>query len=232
MRFRALLLTMWLAGGCATGSAARPSPYVFHSTPPPPVLLVHGMHDTADGFGPLRTHLEAAGWPVVRTVSLEPNNGSVSVPEMARQVARAAAALRVETGATRIDVVGFSMGALVTRFWVQWLGGRDEVRRFVSISGPQSGTLMAYLLPGAGVKQMRPHSRLLRALNLDPHPWGEVEVFSFWTPMDLIIVPPSSSQLPDATERTFPVLLHHWMLQDKRVLDAVVEVLGAPETPR
>jgi triacylglycerol lipase len=228
MRFRVLWLTLWMTGGCATGSAGLPTPHVLPS-PPPPVLLVHGMHDTPSGLDTLKAHLERAGWPVVRAVSLEPNNGSVSVPEMARQVARAAEALRLETGASRIDVVAFSMGALVTRFWVQWLGGKQEVRRFVSISGPHKGTLMAYLLPGAGVKQMRPRSRLLEALNRDPHPWGQVEVFTFWTPMDLIVVPANSAQLPDATDRTFPVLLHPLMTRDERVLDAVVEVLGAPE---
>lgn len=232
MRFRALWLTLWMAGGCATGSAAHPTPHVLASSPPPPVLLVHGMHGTPSGMDTLKAHLERAGWPVVRAVSLEPNNGSVSVPEMARQVARAAEVLRMETGASRIDVVAFSMGALVTRFWVQWLGGKLEVRRFVSISGPQKGTLMAYLLPGAGVKQMRPHSRLLDTLNRDPHPWGDMEVFTFWTPLDLIVFPANSAQMPDATDHVFPVLLHPLMLRDERVLDAVVKVLGAPETGR
>jgi triacylglycerol lipase len=91
---------------------------------------------------------------------------------------------------------------------------------------------MAYLLPGVGVKQMRPRSRLLRALALDPRPFGQVEVHTLWTPWDLIIVPADSSRLPGATERTIPVLLHHWMRDDPRVLSTLVEMLGAPEAPR
>ncbi|WP_224368710.1 lipase family alpha/beta hydrolase [Hyalangium versicolor] len=232
MRFRTLLLTMWLAGGCVTGTAALQAPRASRVPPPPPVLLVHGFHDSPSRMEPLKHHLEQAGWPVVRAMALEPNDGRVGVPELALQVSRAAEALREETGAARIDIVGFSMGALVSRFWVQWLGGREVVRRFVSISGPQAGTVMAYLLPGEGVKQMRPHSRLLRALNRDPHPWGPVEVFTFWTPLDIIVVPANSAQLPDATDRTFPVLLHHWMVEDARVLDSIVEVLGAPDPSR
>lgn len=233
MRFQALLLTMWLAGGCATGTAALPPPstHPVSSQSHPPVLLVHGIHATVNGFDTLKAHLESAGWPVVRAVPLQPNDGSLTIPEMAAMVARAAEALQAETGAPRIDVIGFSMGALVTRYWVQKLGGREVVRRFVSISGPQAGTLTAYVHPGAGVKQMRPRSPLLRELARDPYPWGKAEVFTFWTPMDMIIVPANSSQLPGATERTFPVLLHHWMIQDTRVINAVIEVLGAPDTP-
>jgi triacylglycerol lipase len=232
MRFQVLLLGVWLATGCAAGPAVRSQPQAHPASPPPPVLLVHGLHDTASGLGTMKEHLERAGWPVVRTASLEPNDGSVGVPDMARQVARAAEALRAETGAARIDVVGFSMGALVTRFWLQRLGGRDQVRRFVSISGPHAGTMMAYLQPGEGVKQMRPRSQLLRTLARDPTPFGEVEVYAFWTPLDLIIVPAVSSRLPGSTERTFPVLLHHWMRDDARVIGELIEVLGAPGAPR
>ena len=196
------------------------------------MLLVHGIHDTPKGLEPMKQHLEQAGWPVVRVAALEPNDGSLSVPDMARQVGQAAEALRAETGASRIDVVAFSMGALVTRFWLQMQGGQEEVRRFISISGPQAGTMTAYVHPGLGVKQMRPRSPLLRTLARNPHPFGKVEVHTFWTPLDMIVVPATSARLPGATERTFLVPLHHWMRDDPRVLSAVVEVLGAPEAAR
>ena len=231
MRFQVLLLGVWLAAGCAAGPAVRSHPQAHPASPPPPVLLVHGFHDTPQGLETMKLHLEQAGWPVVRMASLMPNDGSLSVPDMARQVGQAAEALRAETGAPRIDVVAFSMGALVTRYWLQLQGGKEEVRRFVSISGPQAGTMMAYVHPGLGVKQMRPRSPLLRALAQNPHPFGKVEVHTFWTPLDMIVVPATSARLPDAREHMFLVLLHHWMRDDSRVLSAVTEVLGAPEPP-
>ncbi|MFP2932269.1 lipase, partial [Pyxidicoccus sp. 3LG] len=101
-----------------------------------------------------------------------------------------------------------------------------------SISGPHAGSQLAWLGRGTGVRQMRPGSRLLRQLQEGRRPWGETEVHSFWTPLDLMILPASSSRLPGACERTFPVLLHPWMLTDRRVLDAVVEVLGSPAVAR
>ncbi|MCP3138512.1 esterase/lipase family protein [Pyxidicoccus xibeiensis] len=197
-----------------------------------PVLLVHGIDDDASAFDVMRERLEHEGWAHVRAISLTPNDGSEGLPVLARQVAREAEALRASTGARRVDVVGFSMGALVTRYWVQLQGGRLVVRRFVSISGPHAGTQLAWLRRGKGVRQMRPGSRLLRHLQEARRPWGETEVHSFWTPWDLTILPASSSRLPGACERTFPVLLHPWMLTDARVIDAVVEVLGSPAVAR
>ncbi|NPC86043.1 alpha/beta fold hydrolase, partial [Pyxidicoccus fallax] len=193
-----------------------------------PVLLVHGIDDDASAFDVMRARLEREGWTHVHALSLVPSDGTEGVPALARQVAREAEALRARTGAPRVDVVGFSMGALVTRYWLRMHDGRREVRRFISISGPHGGTVMAWLRRGKGVRQMRPDSRLVRYLQSDPRPWDEVEVHSFWSPWDLTIFPASSSRLRGASERTFPVLLHPWMMTDRRVLDAVVEVLGAP----
>lgn len=197
-----------------------------------PVLLVHGIDDDASAFDVMRERLEREGWPHVHALSLVPNDGSEGVPALARQVAREAEALRTRTGARRVDVVGFSMGALVTRYWLQLHGGRLVVRRYISISGPHAGTQLAWLRRGKGVRQMRPQSRLLRYLERERRPWGEVEVHSFWTPWDLTIFPACSSRLRGASERTFPVLMHPWMLSDGRVLDAVVEVLGSPAVAR
>jgi triacylglycerol lipase len=232
MRMLLLLPTLWLLGGCAAQSSSLQLSQAVPASPPRPVLLVPGMMGAAQNFDAMKARLERSGWSAVRAITLEPNDGSLSVPEMALQVGRAAQALRAETGVDQIDIVGFSMGALVTRFWMQRLGGREQVRRFISISGPHAGTLTAFLRPGAGVRQMRPRSRLLRALAADPRPWGDVEVHTFRTPLDLIIVPSSSSLLPGAaTERTFLVPIHHWMLSDAQVIEAVIEVLGAPESP-
>lgn len=197
-----------------------------------PVLLVHGIDDDASAFDVMRERLEREGWPHVHALSLVPNDGSEGVPALARQVAREAESLRARTRARRVDVVGFSMGALVTRYWLQLHGGRLVVRRYISISGPHAGTQLAWLRRGKGLRQMRPQSRLLRYLESERRPWGEVEVHSFWTPWDLTIFPASSSRLRGASERTFPVLMHPWMISDGRVLDAVVEVLGSPAVAR
>lgn len=197
-----------------------------------PVLCVHGIWDTKRVFNPLAGRLAAAGWRDVEAIDLVPNNGSADLPELARQVDDAAQRLQERTGAPRIDVVGFSMGSLASRVWIQRGGGKARVRRFVSISGPHRGTLTAYFSGHPGAVSMRYGSPLLRSLEADPDPWGAIEVHVFRTPLDLMIFPSTSSRLPKSSERTFWVAAHPFMLTDGRVLDAVQSVLAAPtESP-
>lgn len=188
-----------------------------------PVLLVHGIWDTGAKLQPIASALEQAGVPRAHSMSLSKNDGSAPLLELAAEVAEAAAAL-----GPRIDLVGFSMGALVSRAYLQRLGGRDRVRRFVSISGPHHGTTWArFAGPSAlGVRDMQPGSALLRDLASDADPWGAVEVHTLWTPFDLMIVPPRSSVLPGAASDTrVPVGLHRWIVSDQRAIARVVDLL-------
>jgi triacylglycerol lipase len=198
-----------------------------------PALLVHGIWNSGENFARMRWALDAAGIAPTLAIDLSPNSGSAPVATLAAQVDAAAQRLSREAGSPRIDVVGFSMGALVSRYWIQRLGGRARVRRFVSISGPHAGTASAYALPFAGVREMRPGSALLTDLAGDADPWGEVEVHCIWTPFDLMVVPARSAVLPGArTVQRFPVAMHRWMLSDARVISAVRDLLGGEAAKR
>lgn len=226
---RSLLVLALLASltGCATPPKAAPSPERV------PVLFVHGTDDTPDAFFRMRQAFVEAGWPQERlhAVRLHPNNGQLPIEVMAYQVRRAAEGLRKRTGAERIDVVGFSQGTLSTRYWMQELGGQPRVRRFVSISGPHQGTTLAWLKADPALVQMRPGSDFLRELNRREHPFGDTQVFSFWTPLDNTVLPADSARLPGATERTFLVPMHQLMLGHPAVISATVEALSGSTGP-
>ena len=191
-----------------------------------PVVLVHGIWDSSSRLAPLRAGLVLRGIESVHAIDLVPNDGRAPLPELAAIVAREVARVRSAAGASRVDIVGFSMGALVARWFLQRGGGKDVVRRFVSISGPHQGTLTAYALPFAGARDMRPKSALLRDLESDDDPFGATEVHGVHTPFDVMIVPAKSSILARATShRAIPVPLHRWMITDRRVLDHVAGLL-------
>jgi triacylglycerol esterase/lipase EstA (alpha/beta hydrolase family) len=193
----------------------------------PPVLLVHGIWDDGARFGPMRAALERAGHGPTAALDLSPNDGSCVVERMAEQVDRAAAELLAGAGASTLDLVGFSMGALVSRYWVQRMGGKERTRKFVSISGPHHGTATAFARSLPGVLQMRPKSPLLAALRADRRPWGDVEVHTMWTPYDLMIVPARSSQLPKvAADHCMRIALHRWMVTHPRAIAEVVSILA------
>jgi 2',3'-cyclic-nucleotide 2'-phosphodiesterase (5'-nucleotidase family) len=43
------------------------------------------------------------------------------------------------------DLIGYSMGGIVTRHYLQARNGDTRTRRYISLSAPQNGTLTAYL---------------------------------------------------------------------------------------
>lgn len=129
--------------------------------------------------------------------------------------------------------MALSMGSMVARYALEELGADRPVSRFVSISGPQHGTWTAYALDAPGIVEMRPGSHYLQ--DLDPG-WpalaSKVRVTCIWSPLDLMIVPSWSSELPDATAVQIPVALHPWMLTDPRVEQAVERALAVPQEAR
>ncbi|UUO17976.1 esterase/lipase family protein [Dolichospermum heterosporum] len=187
-----------------------------------PVLLVHGINDTGAVFNKMAFSLRQQGLSV-HTVDLIPNNGSEVLEKLAQQVANYVN----DTFATAqpLDIVGFSMGGIVSRYYIQRLGGINRVQRFITISSPHHGTIVAYGTWLAGALQMRPHSDFLNDLNSDVEMLKQLDFTSIWTPYDLMIIPTESSQLGIGKEITLPVLLHPLMLTDSRTLSIVVKIL-------
>lgn len=190
-----------------------------------PVLLIHGLWDTTAIFNSLNVYLEERGW-LVYSLNLIPNDGTVGLERLAQLVAEFVT--QTFEPNQRFDLVGFSMGGLVSRYYVQRLGGIDRIQRLITISSPHNGTLTAYSLPLAGYVQMRPGSAFLRDLNQDVGMLEAINFTSIWTPFDGIIVPASSSQLPVGREVKVRVWFHSQMVTDSKSLNLVVEELQAP----
>ena len=191
-----------------------------------PLILVHGIWDTSKIFGQLSSYLRERGWSV-SALDLVPNNCYIGLDKLAEQVADYA---NKTFGPDKpFDLVGFSMGGIVSRYYVQRLGGINRVRRFVTVSSPHHGTLMAHALPLKGSIQMRPDSEFLQDLNRDaPEMLGRLNFTSLWTPFDAMIVPGSSSKMPVGRNVKLPVKIHRWMISDRRSLEAIALALSEP----
>lgn len=188
-----------------------------------PVLLIHGIDDTRSVFQKMAVHLVLQGWSV-HSLNLVPNNGDVGLDELAKQVADYVTATFAPE--QHLDLVGFSMGGIVSRYYVQRLGGINRVQRFITISSPHNGTVVAYGSRRPGCLQMRPDSIFLKDLNSDAVVLGQLNFTSIWTPYDLMIVPANSSQMSVGSEVIVPVALHPWMLTDPRSLAVVTAALA------
>ncbi|MBW4538568.1 MAG: triacylglycerol lipase [Myxacorys chilensis ATA2-1-KO14] len=189
-----------------------------------PVVLVHGITDTAAIFNLMTTRLKKLGWTVY-SLDLIPANGDRTLDFLAHQLADFVDRVLPNQP---FDLIGFSMGGLVSRYYVQRLGGIKRVQRFVTISSPHNGTLAAYLSARPGCLQMRPQSAFLKDLDQDAAMLEAINFTSIWTPLDTIILPARSSQLPVGQNIQVQVPLHAWMVTDSRAFDAIYQSLNAP----
>jgi len=190
-----------------------------------PVLLIHGIDDTVALFHRMTPYLQNRGWSV-HSINLTPNNGDEGLDKLAQQVSQYVNKTFPEDNV--IDLVGFSMGGIISRYYVQRLEGIRKVQRFITISSPHQGTWTAYLRPNIGGNQMRRGSLFLRNLNHDVALLERINVTSIWTPLDLMIFPAHSSRLPIGNDVRIPVAAHPLMVSDLRVLEEVAKRLSEP----
>jgi triacylglycerol lipase len=214
------LLFPWLAGCLATAmmptaSAAAPASR--------DVILVTGFLDRGSIFNPLKRHLEARGFRC-HVSSLKPGDGRGGLEAIAGVLKEE---INTACGPTRkISIVAFSMGGLVSRHYLQELGGAARCETFVSLSTPHHGTLAAWLYPSEGAVQMRPGSEFLAKLAAGEDRLEGVRVSSIYTPADLVIVPARHSEWARAENHRVPVALHNLVPVSRGVMAEIVRQLG------
>lgn len=189
------------------------------------VVLVHGIWDTARIFQPLRHSLKASGFRPLAP-DLTPSNGDLGMDHLARQLADFVE--QQISPSEQFDLVGFSMGGLVSRYYAQRLGGIERIGRLITISTPHRGTLWAHAMGNPGSRQMRPGSAFLTDLNRDAAILERVGFASIWTPFDLMILPTSSSSLGMGSEFKIPVAFHAWMPKSLGCMNLILQLLQEP----
>ncbi len=157
-----------------------------------PVLLIHGFFSNSGFWWEFKRWLRGNGMTNLYTVDLEPLFGDIE--KLADQLNQRIRDVLVRSGEPQLVLVAHSMGGLVARAYLARHGG-DRVRRLITLGSPHHGTLLAWLLPGRNLVQMRPRNRWLTRLNDSQRggpPAGTVSIFSY---QDNIVVPQDSAQM-------------------------------------
>ncbi|MFI6445486.1 esterase/lipase family protein [Kitasatospora sp. NPDC050543] len=205
-----------------------------HPTPagaPPhhgPVLLLHGFIDNRAVFRPLLRALHRDGWTHPHALNHSPLTGDIRAAAvlLARHVERA----RHTHHGARIALVGHSLGGLISRYYVQRLGGDEHVHTVITLATPHEGTHAARLPnPFPITRQLRPGSELLDELRL-PAPHCGTHFTAFWGELDEIVLPGRNALLhhPDLSAENIavPGVGHVALPADARVLAAVRRILA------
>ncbi len=178
------------------------------------IVLVHGFLNRGGILQRLAAHLSRLGH-ICHTPSLKPCDARSGLPALAQQLDRYIRNNLPEDAS--FALIGFSMGALVSRYYLQELDGAKRVRGFFSIAGPHAGTVSAYIYPGEGVAQMRPHSDFLQALERSASRLDGLPVTCYWTPYDAMIRPLASARWQRGEQVRIPSLVHSLLVFDQRL---------------
>jgi len=186
------------------------------------VVLVHGFLNRGWIMRRLAARLESEGY-VCHAPSLRPCDARRGLPELAHALAEYVE--KVVPSAEKFAIVGFSMGAIVSRYYMQELGGAKRVAAFFSVAGPHRGTRSAYLYP-AGIRQLRPKSKFLAALDATVERLNDMPVVCYWTPYDLMIRPLSSTRWSRGEHVKIPAWQHSLLVMDSRLHSDIVRRLS------
>jgi len=198
------------------------------ATTPPPLVLVHGMLDTSSVFDSLRRELAGRREPLL-IPDLPLRLGRTSVQAAAELLGRS---IELAFGTDQpLDLLGFSMGGVIARYWIQLLGGHRRTRRFLSVGSPQQGTVTAQPWPGwlfGGIADLKQGSALLERLNGDLDRLSRIECHSYYSPLDLVVLPGWRAVLPVGAITMLPVPTHPQLLRDPAAIKPLAKELLRP----
>jgi triacylglycerol lipase len=189
----------WLGRAFLTGSVVpEEAAWAGSGTP---VLLVHGLGDREWVVSSLQRGL--AGYGVGPFIPVSYNALTPDIRTAARglgdQVERACA-----RGERRcVVLIGYSLGGLIARYYVQRLGGDLHVPLVITLATPHGGTATALLAPPHPlVRQLRPGSELLTEL-AEPAAECRTLFVAFYSDLDPAVIPAARGRIehPDLRAR-------------------------------
>jgi triacylglycerol lipase len=183
-------------------------------------IILDGIWGRPHRWEPLRAALEARVGPA--EIFYYDSSGKPTFEKLATQLID-----RVRAIDQPVNLIGYSMGGIVVRT-ACLLAPDLPVRRAALLNAPHAGSLLAWLLPFPGVRQLRPNSELLRKLKTQP--W-DIPTLVVSNPLDTAVVPPSSTKW--AVERgsysVCSVPIHVWPIFSRGLRERIVRFVAAEQ---
>ena len=189
--------------------------------PKTPILFVHGFNSSANIWTTMISRFQQDGWQSSELAAFSYNT-AVSNATTAALIAGKVDSIQRATGATRVAIVGHSMGTLSARYYIKNLGGQSTVSALVSLAGANHGTNIAIFCSAAvSCQEMIPGSGFLTTLNATDETPGLVSYRTWWSNCDEVISPRTSMLLAGATNTQTACLTHSAMYTDSKVYGQV-----------
>ena len=148
----------------------------------------------------------------------------ISIIELARSLN---SMILMKFGSEReIDILGFSMGGIIARYWIKNFLGYKRTKKFISIGSPHFGTLTAQMIPSyplKGISEMKVNSNLLIELLKDNSLLNDIDCVSFFTIWDLMVFPGWKACLPVGKKISLNIYKHKNLVRETKALDKIIQ---------
>ena len=189
------------------------------------LVLVHGLWDHPRVFSRLLAYLQRDDVNIF-TPNLSHQFGRTSLNKLSYELDRLI--INHYGCDVPINLLGFSMGGLISRIWLQKRGGAIRTSRFVSVGSPHRGTYTAQLVPSwllRGVAEMKCGSYLIEDLNGSINVLHEVQCCSYFCKWDLMVFPGWHAILPVGPHYSLPVLTHKELITNPLSLKVLAKAM-------
>ncbi len=188
-----------------------------------PIILIHGLWNNSEIFKQVFKKLDNHKVEYFAP-TLSHKFGMVSIEKLAQSLDKE---IINKFGIdTEIDIVGFSMGGIIGRYWIKKLKGFKRTKRFISIGSPHNGTFTAQFVPRyplKGISEMKINSVLLKGLSLENNLLENIECISFFTVWDLMVFPGWRAYLPRGKKITLNILKHKNLIRNPYAVNEIVK---------
>lgn len=176
-----------------------------------PVIYVPGYGAPPFHSRYLRSRLEVEGFDV--SEANLPHFQTGDVPRSAAILAVEVQKTRYEFDAEKVNLVGHSLGGIISRYYLQQLGGWKYVNKAVYLATPHKGVYWAVfgLMTKAG-RQILPGSKLIKEMNSNPSRCRKIKCLSIISNFDEMIFPRESGILDCGYNKSVNWPVGHWGL--------------------
>ncbi|PWI20021.1 lipase [Streptomyces sp. Act143] len=198
--------------------AAVPARAATHN----PIVFVHGLSSDASSWDDWIADFKADGYTSAELYAFS-YDWSKSNVTTASQLSSYIKTVLSQTGASKVDLVVHSMGALNSRYYLKNLGGTSYVDDFVSAAGVNHGTTTASWCSWlyTSCAEMYTGSSFLTSLNSGDETPGSVSYASYWSNCDDALTPDTTAILSGATNVEVGCISHTDMNNDYGVYQQV-----------
>jgi len=194
---------------------------------PNPLILVHGRNADSGVWGGLKSYLLTQGYTDDLLFGWDYDSTQSTNEVLAGQFKTYVGNVLSQAGANKVDIVAHSLGSLLTRWFIKFGGGKDSVRQWISIAGPNHGTQLGWLcaLWDQGCRDMTPGSYVITNLNQNTETPNPTQYTTIWSAGDEQISPPTSTPLSGANNIQVSQMKHNELLTSEEVFEHILNTL-------